>query len=272
MALFSSATTLQPTSVEPGWDASWARDLDPQWTIGTKPHGGYLLALLGRAATLTSGAAAPHVCAASAHYLRAPDVGPVRLDVQVLRRGRTATQVQSRLVAGGQVCVQALLTLGTLQTAPAVAASTLAPPVLPPRAECHHVTGPVQGTGPGFRDVVDQWLDPACAGWVSGAPGGAAYQQGWAVVTGEEGALDPLALLVLVDALPPATFDLGLQGWVPTMELTAYCRALPSAGPLAVRQQLGVMAGERVDEVVEVYDATGTLLAQATQLAAVRHA
>lgn len=269
MAGFTEATELQQVDPVAGADASFSRELDPQWAIGAKPHGGYLLALLGRAATLTAGRAAPHVCAASAHYLRAPDVGPVRLDVQVLRRGRTATQTQVSLVAGGRLCVRSLLTLGTLTAAPRALASTLAPPALPPKEQCLQVTNADAGGALPFRDVVEQWLDPACCGWASGAPSGRPDVQGWLTVAGEQ-TLDPLALLMLVDALPPATFDLGTQGWVPTIELTAYCRALPTSNDLLVRQRIGVLTAERVDEVCEVFDHDGVLLAQGTQYAGVR--
>ena len=45
----SEVSELQP--VGPGrLDA----EVDPAWTIGGKPHGGYLLAMLGRAATCNS--------------------------------------------------------------------------------------------------------------------------------------------------------------------------------------------------------------------------
>jgi hypothetical protein len=82
---------------------------------------------------------------------------------------------------------------------------------------------------------------------------------------------DPYAVLVALDILPPATFDLGLTGsWVPTMELTAYLRALPADGPLRVRQRARLVADSRVDEDCQVWDSTGALVGSATQLAALR--
>ena len=42
---------------------------------------------------------------------------------------------------------------------------------------------------------------------------------------------DPLSLLFAVDAFPPATFDVVMTGWVPTLNLTAYLRAVPAPGP-----------------------------------------
>ena len=78
---FSEVSELQP--VGPGrFDA----EVDPAWTIGGKPNGGYLLAMLGRAATWNS--THPHVIAASAHAGR-----------PVLRR--TATPSGPRAGAAG---------------------------------------------------------------------------------------------------------------------------------------------------------------------------
>ena len=53
---------------------AFAAEIDPAWTIAGKPHGGYLLALLARSAVAVG--RHPHVLAASAHYLRAPEPGP----------------------------------------------------------------------------------------------------------------------------------------------------------------------------------------------------
>ena len=46
-----------------------------------------------------------------------------------------------------------------------------------------------------------------------------------------------------VDALPPVTFDLGMPGWAPTLELTAHVRAVPAPGWLKVRHATRNMAG-----------------------------
>ena len=104
---FATVTALAETG--PGtFDAS----VDPQWTIAGKPNGGYLLAMLGRAAALIS----PHrdVIAASAHYLHSPEPGPVRIVAEVLRAGRSASQLHARLLQDGRPCVDALLTVTNL--------------------------------------------------------------------------------------------------------------------------------------------------------------
>jgi hypothetical protein len=57
---------------------------------------------------------------------------------------------------------------------------------------------------------------------------------------------------------------------VPTLELTAYIRAVPASGRLRIRQQAGAVVGGIVNQVCEVWDSRDRIVAQATQIAAVR--
>ena len=82
------------SSIAPAGPGRFETEVHPDWTLGGKPNGGYLLAILGRAA----GAAGPHpdVIAASAHYLRSPGPGTVSVEAEVLRAGRGASQVRAQ--------------------------------------------------------------------------------------------------------------------------------------------------------------------------------
>ncbi len=57
---------------------------------------------------------------------------------------------------------------------------------------------------------------------------------------------------------------------MPTLELTTYVRAVPAPGPVRVLQRAQLIQGGRVDEVCFVWDSQGRLVAQGTQLAAIR--
>ena len=103
----------------------------------------------------------------------------------------------------------------------------------------------------------------------SASPTGRGELHGWLELHDDE-AFDPFSLVFAVDAFPPATFDVEVTGWVPTLELTAYVRALPAPGPVRVLQKATLVDGGRVDEVCYVWDSTGRLVAQGTQLAAIR--
>jgi hypothetical protein len=250
-------------------------DVDPGWTIGDKPNGGYLLATIARAAVATTAAVEgpdhPHPLSAVASYVGPPSLGPAQVHSEVLRRGRGMSQVRARLVQDGATRVEATFTVGRLRPEAEPWWGGEAAPALPEVTADRRT--PTDGPG-GMRlpimDRVDIRLDPTTAGFASGQPAGVGELRA-RLAFADGRAADPLALLYVVDALPPATFDLaGTTGWVPTLSLSAYVRALPAPGPLVVRQRAGLVEARTVDEVCEVWDSRGRLVAQATQLAGIR--
>ncbi|HEX2575060.1 MAG TPA: thioesterase family protein, partial [Aquihabitans sp.] len=204
--------------------------------------------------------------------LAAPDVGPAEVRTEVLRAGRSASQVRTVLVQGGRPCVEATFTLGTL-------APTTSPPwwtgrapfEVPALEDCTRLPAAREGAPftVSIMDRTDLRLDPAVLGFASGAPSGRGEVRGW-ISFADGRPADALGLLFFVDALPPATFELVDAGWVPTLSLTAYVRAVPAPGPLRIRMAAQVVDDGRFDEVCEVFDAGGRLVAQATQLAGIR--
>ena len=263
MPEFDTATALTRTD-DPG---HYHVRIDPHWQAAGRTNGGYLLALLGRAALTTVGDTHPHPVSATAHFLRPPVPAPAEVQVDVLRTGRTTAHVRAVLRQSGHTCVEAVLTCGQLDGD--VWWDGVAAPELPAEGACPRL--PVQA--PGFEvplmGVLAERLDPATLGWVAGRPSGRGELRGW-VRFADGRDMDPLALLALVDCLPPATFDLGIEGWVPTIELTCYLRALPMPGPVRIRQRVRHVAAGRVDEVCDIWDASGRRVASGHQLAGVR--
>src|SRR5215472_5655208 len=102
----------QASSVRARTTGIFDADVSGGWTVRGKPNGGYLLALLGRAASSLTDPA--HVVAASAHYLRSPDPGPVEIEAEILRRGRTISQVCARMNQGDRTRVEALISTSHL--------------------------------------------------------------------------------------------------------------------------------------------------------------
>lgn len=243
--------------------------MSEEWTIGGRPNGGYLLAMLGRAATRVS--PHDHVIAASAHYLASPEPGAVTITADVLRAGRTASQIRARLHQRKRECVEALLTVSHLEAATkpywdvgAPSASRVAfDDALPlvPRLP--------SGDRVAIMEQVSVRLDPDTRGLLSDEPSGRGELRGWLTLPGNT-SFDPISLLFAVDGFPPATFDIELTGWVPTLELTVYVRALPDPGPVRVLQRAQLIDGQRVDESCFIWDQRGRLVAQGTQLAGIR--
>ena len=201
MADFLAATAVEPRGDASGFDV----ELDQQWSGSTRLHGGYLLAVLGRAAGRTATAAHPHLTSITGAFLASPEPGAAQVSVEVLRVGRSVTHLRARLTQNGAPCVEALISQGRLTEA-----------------------------------------DP----WWSG--------------------LEPVKLPAEADCVLVPRNALGVPGWAPTVSLTAYVRRLPAPGPLRVRLTVSEMAGDRMDEVAYAWDADGRLVAQATQIAAIR--
>lgn len=268
---FDVATTVKPGAVDGTYDI----DVDAGFTVGPKPNGGYLLACVARAAEealAAAGSTHRHALAATAHYLGAPDPGPATIEIDILRQGRSASQVRGTLSQDGKRCVDVTLTMGTLPEAGTEPVwSSVQPFEVAPRDQCVRV--PAEPPGNKFKVSImersDLRLDPSVLSFAMGKPSGRGELKGW-ISFGDDRPIDPLALLFFLDALPPATFEISLSGWVPTLSLTTYLRATPAPGPLQVRMYVQQVSGGRVDEVCELWDATGNLVGQATQLAAIR--
>ncbi|MGW2521918.1 thioesterase family protein [Streptomyces sp. NPDC001617] len=249
-------------------------DLSAGWTIINAVNGGYLLAVLGRALA----DALPHTdpFTISAHYLTASQPGPAVVRTDVVRTGRTLSTGQASLFQhdeqGREVeRIRVLASYGDLDALPDDIRTTATPPEFPPPDHCF---GPQDSPTPmpGSSAIADRLmikLDPATLGWALGAPSGKGEMRAWFGLADGRDA-DPLSLLLAVDALPPTAFELGLKGWVPTVELTVHIRCRPAPGPLRVSITTRNLAGGFLEEDAEVWDSEDRLVAQSRQLARVR--
>jgi acyl-CoA thioesterase len=263
----------QVLALTPDGAGRYSAELGEGWTIGHAVNGGVLLAVLGEAFRRTLAAAGhPDPLAISAYYLSAGAPGAAGLSVETIREGRTMTTGQASLSQTGRdghpvERVRALATYGSLDSLVDDVRTSAEPPEIPPLGECVSAMPPPDPAGDlPFLHRFDMRLDPATVGWASGSPSHRGVIQGWLrLVDGREP--DPLMLLLAVDALPPVTFDLGLPGWAPTLELTAHVRARPAPGWLRVRVSTRNLAGGLLEEDAEVWDSRDRLVAQSRQLA-----
>ncbi|MDX3243118.1 thioesterase family protein [Streptomyces sp. ME18-1-4] len=262
------------TALTPRAPGVYDVDLSAGWTIISAVNGGYLLAVLGRALA----DALPHrdPFTISAHYLTASRPGPAVVRTDVVRTGRTLSTGQASLFQydedGAEVeRIRVLASYGDLDTLPDDVRTTAKPPVIPPMEQCF---GPEDGPAPvdGSSAIADRLmlkLDPSTLGWALGVPSGNGEMRAWfGLKDGRDP--DPLSLLLAVDALPPTAFEIGLRGWVPTVELTVHVRCRPAPGPLRVSITTRNLAGGFLEEDAEVWDSTDRLVAQSRQLARVR--
>ena len=187
----------------------------------------------------------------------------------MLHEGRSVSTVRAALRQDGQTCVEALVTLGHLDETSASWRGELEPPAVAPLEDCTRVIAVTEAFEVPLMDQLDLRLDPGSLGWTVGTPTGRGELVGRLALLDEPG-FDALSLLVAVDAFPPATFDVEMSGWVPTIQLSAYVRARPADGPVVVRHRAQMITQGRVDESTTVWDRNGAVVAQATQLAGIR--
>ena len=249
-------------------------DLSAGWTIINAVNGGYLLAVLGRALADALPHADPFTI--SAHYLTASQPGPAVVRTETVRTGRTLSTGQASLFQfdeqGREVeRIRVLASYGDLDSLPDDVRTTAEPPAFPPLDQCF---GPSDSPAPvpGSSAIADRLMikiDPATLGWAVGAPSGKGEMRAWFGLADGRDA-DPLSLLLAVDALPPTAFELGISGWVPTVELTVHVRSRPAPGPLRVSITTRNLAGGFLEEDAEVWDTENRLVAQSRQLARAR--
>ncbi|MBS9532909.1 thioesterase family protein [Mycobacterium sp. M1] len=254
-----------------GDTVSFAGELNEHWTIGPKVHGGAMLALCANAARTAHGDAAgvQQPVAVSASYLGAPDPGPMRLTTFLRKRGRRISVVDVELSQGDRTAVHAVVTLGEpehhapplLSVNPVVPLMTPEPPPglepIGPGHPMEHVVHLAHGCD----------IRPALTTLGPRSDGGPPVIEMW--VRPKDAAPDVLFALLCGDVSAPVTFAVNRMGWAPTVQLTAYLRAMPADGWLRVICTTMQIGQDWFDEDHIVVDCEGRIVVQTRQLAMV---
>jgi acyl-CoA thioesterase len=252
---FADVTALRPRDEPAVFDV----DLHPGWAIGGKPNGGYLLAILAKAACDVVGTEVP--LAISAHYLRAPAPGPAEVRAEAVRKGRRASTSRAAMWQADRIRIDTLVTSGALAGA-APAWEVGPPPELPPPEEC------IEGGTDSFKvelfEHCELLIDPATAPFPT--PNGDPTVRFWfRLRDGTEP--DVLTAVLAADSGPPTVFHLQQYGWAPTVELTVLVRGIPAPGWLRCESRSHLLADGWFDEEASIWDSTGRLVVQSRQLA-----
>lgn len=243
--------------------------IQPGWDIRGVSNGGYLMAIAGRAmAAETDGR---RVVSMTGHFVNPGRPGPIDIDVQELKSGRTFTTLRSVMTAEGKPL---LSVTGSLSSVGGVGNETSllqgSPPELPPPDECVKATPSETGEfPPPLTSKIDLRIHPEDVGGTLGNPTGSALFRGWFGLPGEE-RVDDLAIVLASDSFPPAIFNAGLpMTWTPTLDLTVHVR---DPGPhewLMCSLQTRFVTGGFLEEDGEIWDSKGNLVALSRQLAVV---
>lgn len=285
MSVFDEAMTLR--AAQPARSAATGRRegvelvgaLEAGWTIADAVNGGVVMALAARALRdvleAGGGAEAAHLepLAVSAYFLSPTRPGDVSVRPSIARVGRAMSTGQVSVYQGDSDGEQverlrALATFGDLAGS-VDAVRTPSMPAAPAPDDCVDAQLAPERLRPPILERLDLRLDPSCVGWTVGKPSRQGVMRGWMrFADGRD--MDAISLLMSLDAMPPVAFDLGLAGWVPTLELTAHVRARPAPGWVFAELTSDTLAGGLMEEDARIWDSTGRLVAQSRQLAAVR--
>jgi acyl-CoA thioesterase len=217
-------------------EGRYAGEIDPVWNLRPLPQGGFVTALAARA--MAAELDNPDERLRVLHTTFAGQVaeGPVDIDVEVLRRGRSMSHLRAEVRNEG--AVRGHLTIGAFGTrrqgfdfTDAVA------PAVPPPEQCPSFRDPPPPEAADFPFTPMRFWEEVLEGrnalghppWESYVPDRAERAQ-WFTFDQppflDDGTIDPLALVVLCDVMPGAVGEkvgpTERQWFAPSVDLTVH--------------------------------------------------
>ncbi len=252
------------TALTPAGDGAWEGAIADGWATPRGPLGGYVMALVLRAFDLAIDDPGRTARSVTMHFLRTPEVGPVRVTATVERAGRSLSTLSGRLEQHGKLLGLALAAYSVPWESPALGEDAM--PEVEPPAGREPVGDLGRGTPPSFTQrltMQHRFGEKPFTGSDRGETGG------WLGLR-EERPVDALAIAVLADAWFPAPWPrLKALAPAPTIDLTIHFRMpLPLPDTLLLgRFRNRLVRDGFFDEDGELWAPDGTLVAQSRQLA-----
>jgi acyl-CoA thioesterase len=236
-----------------------------EWFGPPGPNGGFIAALMLRAIRDEIGDESRLPRSLTLHYLYPPAEGEAEIEVMVERTGGSASTCSARIIQDGRSVTLALCVL-SYDYEPAM--SWAPEPPEAPRPEELEPLPEVGEMPPLFRHLDTRPV----FGSEPFTGGDEAVAGGWLRSNGDT-ALTPELIALFTDAWWPAPFSVMTTfAPAPTLELTIHFRAKPASDdPFAlVRFRAEASIDGLFDELGEVWDRDGRLLAQSSQIALLR--
>jgi hypothetical protein len=187
----------------------------------------------------------------------------------VRKRGRRVSLIDVELNQGDRAAVRAAVTLGDPEhhVPPLLSVNPVVPLMMPEPPPGLEPIGP----GHPMEDIVHLAhgcdIRPSLTTFAPRTDGGPPVIEYWVRPKGV--APDVLFALLCGDVSAPVTFAVNRTGWAPTVQLTAYLRALPADGWLRVLCTAVQIGQDWFDEDHIVVDCEGHIVVQSRQLAMV---
>lgn len=236
------------------------------WDIAGAVNGGFLLATCARA--ICEATDKPDILTITGHYLAPAKAGPFRVETSVERSGGRHSTARTLLSCESGPLLSCVGTATDLSSAEGPRLVTAEPTPLPDPEDCTPVE-PGDPFPPPFMGQIELRLVPEDARFYEGNPTGEAKVRGWFRLRDGE-APDSLALVLASDSFPPTIFNAALPvAWTPTIELTTHVRGLPPEPGewMGCSFETRFITGGYLEADGEIWDRSGTLLAQSRQLA-----
>jgi len=237
------------------------------WVVAG-PNGGYLAALLTRAAEEHLDDEARQLRSLTVHYLRPPRAGSARILVTTEQLGRSVAYLRLTMTQGEKTALLATGAWATEREGFAFDGWTI-PEVAGPES-CPPLTA-VRGDVPALP-IHRQWDVRSATGAVFGS--GQPPDLSWWIRPPKHRALDAAMIVAITDALPPPIFVTAVGPMaIPTIDLTVHIRAELSMvkwNPgdwILARFTTRYASGGFLEEDGALWTADGTLLAHSRQLA-----
>ncbi|PLW70758.1 thioesterase family protein [Pseudohalioglobus lutimaris] len=239
-------------------------DICPGWDIDGNANGGYLMALGARA---MAEASRPHPVSVTAHFLSPGKVGPVTINPDIIKAGRSFSTVRASVHGPERPIIELLGSFSELQRVDGNVIVDAEPPDLPDPEDCIRVVPHERGLPPAMMSKVDMRLHPDDAGFYAGRGSGKPLMRGWIRLQDEE-PIDAFGLIFIADAFPPTVFNANLpMAWIPTLEMTTQVRGIPEPGWLRCKFSTRFINGGVLEEDGELWDSGGRMVALSRQLA-----
>jgi len=271
-ARFEDATTVV---ADPDVAGRYLVEMSDQWNAPLIPHGGVATAVALRAAEAELGVPGQRLRTVNTVFAGQVRPGPAQIDVNVLRRGRSMSQVVAHLHnVGAEAGHQVTAVFGASRVGVEFVDAT--PPAAPGPEDSEPFRPPddVDEYPVNFWEHVEGRLAVGHGWWEEGWAGTSSERAMWYRYvnppTTAEGHLDPFALVALCDTMPGAVFErLGHRGWnayVPSVDLTVHVLQDAAPGWLLAANRARFSGDGYGSVEMELWDPDRGLVAYATQI------
>jgi acyl-CoA thioesterase len=255
------------TAVVRTGDDTFSASLSDDWWVFAGANGGYLASVLLRALTERVGDPSRAARSLTVHYVRPPAAGPVDIETEVVRQGRSLATLTARLRQGGEVA--ALATAAFSVSRPSLEFHDAAMPSVPTPDD----TAPSRWPEEMLPPIARRFAYRPVSSEAMFAGEDRAEVGAW-VRLREPRPLDAVLLATVADALAPAVFPKADRPVsATTIDLTVHFRAPahgePDDGWCLATFRSTVAVDGFVEEDGEIWSPSGRLVAHSRQLALV---